>query len=500
MTDTIFAQVSSTIKWPIRLMNRTTGAGVTGKVKADFTLNLSKNGVGNQSTAAITLTEVDSTNNAGEYIVTVPGATGFVTAVGTYKLYIGYTADLSYWFELLAIVTASTITAVPLGTATFTASSGDGRVTDGTSALSRATVRVVDPSGVAYTSAITGATGLIGTLSFDRAGTYTCYVNKAGYAQNSFSIVVSGTTTTGPLTDVALTATASTTGMTLAELRAYGRMQVLDAVGTEANTKIDGAVNDALGMLSREKEWSWFMTDWDLVVYAAHTTGTLALAKAGTTVTFSSATLPTWVDSSCKLLIGSTWLRIASRTDTSHVEVTTAWPETSLTTSTFVLIKDEYALPADCQKFGAPFGGTDWVWGTSPVSFEVMRQYQIANRVGAKFPGIHAIHNSKLILAPWPNADKLYPAIYRKKPATLVSDSDAADWDSQHLEVLERAIDFQLTRRFQSVLPGDAKTCKAAYIDALNRAVPYAKDSPQIRQFSVGGYNRPGPYVSHDIT
>jgi hypothetical protein len=482
MSDLIISQVGAAIKWTIRLMNRTTGAAITGKTKASFTFNLSKNGVGNVSTTNITLTEVDATNNAGEYIVTVP-ATDFVAASGVYELYVGYTADLSYFFELKATVTPSVVPAVPLGEASFTAASGNGRITDGTNPVVGAVVYVVDPSGKAYTSAITDANGLIGTLYFTVAGTYTAYAMKAGYAQTSFSIVVSGTTTTGPLTDAALTATASTSGMTLAELRAYGRMMVHDQVGTEADTKINGAVNDALGMLAKSRLWSWLWTDWDLNVHAQYNTGiiTITSGTTGAVVSTMSVSLPTWVDSNCKILIKGKWLRIASRTNTTTLVLTDTWPEATYAGG-YTIVKDEYVLPTDCLKFGMPFSGIDWLWKTEPVSFEEIRAMQIVTRTPLNFPGVHAIHNNKIILCPWPAVDAYYPCIYFKAPSLLVSDSDAADWDPQHLEVLQRGIDYQLCLRFGATVLGDVKTCFAAYKEAFNRACANEKDSPQFRQ------------------
>ena len=70
------------------------GAAVTGLTDGSFTKQLSKDGVGNQSVTGITVTEVDATNNPGEYTVLVPAAR--LSSNGHYSLQVFRTADLTY--------------------------------------------------------------------------------------------------------------------------------------------------------------------------------------------------------------------------------------------------------------------------------------------------------------------------------------------------------------------------------------------------------------------
>src|SRR6185369_15670340 len=111
----------------------------TGRVQGDFTRKLSKDGVGNQALTGITIAEVDSTNNPGEYTVAV-ATTGFVSANGVYELVITRTSDPRFTWELCIIVNDTGTSAAT--TASFTASSGNGRVTYLGTGMPNATVYI----------------------------------------------------------------------------------------------------------------------------------------------------------------------------------------------------------------------------------------------------------------------------------------------------------------------------------------------------------------------
>jgi len=190
-----------------------TAAPVTGKVQANFTFDLTKNGTGNQSTTGITLTEVSAATDPGVYHLDISGSTGFPAATGTYLLKIFVTADSTQVVVATYRVNSDGTGAGTIGPVSFTATAADGRITDGASALSGATVLIKRSTGVNYTSFTSSATGVWGPAYFTEADTYTLSVFKSGYStSNTGTITVTATpasSAVGPLADLALTVSSS---------------------------------------------------------------------------------------------------------------------------------------------------------------------------------------------------------------------------------------------------------------------------------------------------
>lgn len=451
------------------LSTSTATSGVTGQT-ANFALYLSKDGVGNQATTGITLTEVSSTTNPGLYHLACSPTTSFVAATGDYSLLIQWTTDRNYSWTQTYRVNSNGLPNGTSGNASFTATANDGRVTDGTNPLTGATVLVRTPGGVDYVTLETDASGLWGPVYFPSDGTWTFYVQLAGYQVTSGTITVSGSTATGPAEDMVLDAIGSASGLLFSTLKTYARLQARGNVGTAANTMIASAINDGLGMVARAFKWSWLQSDGDLIFNEPYSTGTLTLTNNDATVTLSGGTFPTWAANGGKLLINGIYYRIATRTSGTEVEMTTEWAEAT-TTSSYVMYRDEYSLPTDCMIFGKVFPGTGWGWKPDPVSFSSLREYQARNNFNSPLPGLFAIQNGKIIVWPAPSTTRNWPCIYYRLPATLVNDTDEADWDPLQIEVLQRAIDYQLAVRFGPIMHGDADTCLKHYEKALNLAV-----------------------------
>jgi hypothetical protein len=481
-----FWKVGTSLRDEFWYRSKTTFTGVTGKVQANFTIKLSKNGVGNQSTTGITITEVDATNNPGLYAIVVSGSTGFTAATGEYTLTINDTSSPEYSWESTFVVTSDGTGLGTLGGASFTSTTGNGRVTDGTSALNAATVYIRDPAGVLYTLATTNSSGQWGPVYFDRDGTWTGYVQKAGYSVASFSIVTSGATATGPGADVSIPAISIGSGLTLGELMSYGRMQVRDSVGTKADTQLKSAINDALGMIARERKWPWYDRQGTMKLNGAYSTGTLALTQTSAVVTLTGGTFPTWVSSDCCLEVNGQWHRISTRDSGTQVTLVTAWGEASVAASTYTVFQDEYALPSDCLRFGRIFPGTGWVYGGEPTSFEGVLAAKNAAAWNQRYPCAWGIHKDRFVCWPWPSTDTNLQFVYSIKPAVLTSTTDAADWDPVQLEVLQRAIDYQCALRFGATVSGDPNGCMARYQAALAKAAPTDKTPRSSNPFSGG--------------
>lgn len=446
----------------------------TGLTQADFTIKLSKDGVGNQSTTGVTLTEVDSTNNPGQYDIAI-ATTGFVGVNGTYTLAFSKTSDVRFsWEQTWEINETGTPLATP---ASFTATAADGRVTDGASPLENADVYLT--VGTTFIgSTITDALGLWGPIYLPD-GTITIRVQKSGYNQGSGNITVSGTTVTGPGADIALAVGSTVDPMAAAQLWAYARRQAVDQTGTKADTIIKSAVNDALDMISGAKPWPHLLRRAYLTLKGAYTTGTITTAAGDATVTLAGGTLPAWAASG-RIFFQGQVIDVASRTDDTHLEMATPWGGTGAAGLTYVLFQNEYDLPDDMWHFHRVLPGQRWGWGPDPVAPGVLFEMENAAIYGQRFANVFAIHNGAIAMAPYPTSDETIAYTYYARPARLTVDTDIADWDPVHLEALKRAIDVQLAIQFGRVVHGDIGACQKDYDSALGRDAAATKESVDI--------------------
>jgi len=273
---------------------------------------------------------------------------------------------------------------------------------------------------------------------------------------------------------------------TFAELKSYARRQARDAVGAKADTLIAAAVNDALAMIARERQWAWYQTHGVLTLQAAYSTGTITLTAGDATVTLATGTWPSWAASG-KILYDGKWLRVATRTSDTDIELQAAWPETTVSVAAYVLYRDEYSLPADCGRFGRLYPGTGWVWGGEPVGLEDILQAYNGYSGSQTYPQMWALYKDQIIVWPYPDQSTNVNLMYFRIPATLTDDATVADWDLMQTELLYRAIDHQLSFSFGNVVSGDPGTTRAMYADALTRAVRNEKQPVMRGTWFSGG-------------
>ncbi len=458
------------------LKDPVTSAPTTGKVQADFTIEVSRGTTGNVSTTGIVITEIDSTNNAGWYDITASGSTGFpASTTGCYNVQVELTADADRnRFEQTVLVTSDGAFAGTVGAASFTATANDGRITDGTNPLSGATVRIRNSLNTIIAQLESNSSGLWGPVYLD--ATVTIDAQKSGYSvNNSNQITVVGSTATGPATDIALASVTSSSTVLNSDLLAYARVQSRNATGTQSDSVLQQAVNNAIWWIATAKFWNYYKTYGDFTLREPYSTGTLTLTITDATVVLAGGTWPTWAASG-KLKIGNKVYRVASRTSNSDIELATAWAEDTEAGTTFVLFQDEYALATDCLKFGRPFPGPGWGWGGETSSFEAVLEAQNLQTIGEDYQRMFAVHASgnsaKLLLWPYPSdsEDRQMGYWYYRRPAALASANDTADVDALWWgELLQRSIDYQVAIRYESCVAGDPEKCLKRLMESFQR-------------------------------
>jgi hypothetical protein len=275
------------------------------------------------------------------------------------------------------------------------------------------------------------------------------------------------------------------------ELKSYARRQARDPVGAKADTLIQAAVNDALAMIARERQWAWYQSHGAVTLQAPYDTGTITLTNGSANVTLATGTWPSWAASG-KILYDGKWMRIASRTSDSVIVLQTAWAEDTIAGASYVLYRDEYTLPTDCGRFGKLYPGSGWVYGGEPVGFDDILQAYNGYSGGQQYPSMWALYKDQIIVWPYPSDNTTINLMYYRLPPVLSLDATVADWDTMQNELLYRAIDYQLSITMGTVMSGDPGTTRALYKDALDRAVKSEK-VPQSRGswFGTGGREMP---------
>lgn len=454
------------------LYQDTVGAFITGKVQGNFTLKLSKDGVGNQSITGITLTEVSAATNPGEYALLIPAS--IFAVAGAYVLAITDTATPLYTWEQVFTASASGLPTAS-GVA-FTATVGNGRAYDGAAAVLGATV-VITLASANIAILTTNASGLWGPAYFGADGTYGITMQKAGYVSAQGSIVVSGgaTIATGPGADLTL-ATSATNDLSASELWAYATRMARDVAGSKADVERKQAVQDALDMLAKERQWPCLLKRSTLQLNPQSSLACSFTVGSATCTLTGGAVVPAWATTTAvgRILFANRLLNVVSATagaGTLALETPYQDPAGGTVTGTLIFFQDEYKLPDDFLTFGMLIPAQRWGQGAVNVGIEKFYQMQTVTEFGMKMPTSYCIHNQRIMFYPYPNQSTELLYTYYRRPAKLTSGSDIADWDPAALELVRRAIDVQIAGRYGSYQGGTKDDAMAGYKEALSRTI-----------------------------
>ncbi len=465
--------MADTIPWEVGTNYRDAFTyNVTGLADGDFTRLVVKNGVNVATPLGITITNV---NSSVCYAVSVSGVTGFPAASGFYQLVIYRTAVPTDRWESQIVVGVAGIQIVPsTASVSFTSTSGDGRVTDGSSPLEGATVYIIRPNGDLYAVLTTNVSGNWGPFFPAEDGTYSIIVQLSGYTVGSASLIVSGSGTaiTGPGADIAITAATSTSGVLASSLWAYARRQFQSRNGTMADQQVRESVNDALHQVCSMKDWPWLYHTGRVNFNGSYQAGTVTTTQNSAVVTLSGGTWPSWVANG-EVYIAGQWQEILSRDSNTQITLTNLYEGATFGAGqSYIVMQWQYDLPADCRTVVNIINQNGWLWGPVPVSrwrIDLARQSQMYAAGSPSGSYIYAIERDRLVVWPPPQVDLMVNVLYMKSPANLTTGTDVADWDPLQLESLYRFIDYQISIRGECIA-GTSKECYDRAIDAVNRA------------------------------
>lgn len=448
------------------------GTPVTGKVQADFTRELSKNGVGNQSVTGITITEEDSVNNAGKYDVDISGATGFVAGTGTFDLVIYLTATPADRWTMTYIVTSDGTGAGTWGDASFEPTAADGRVVVAGLPLADATVRITDSNDTILVQHTTDTNGLYSRTYFSANGTYTIHVQKSGYTVATASITVSGATATGPGSDITLTALSTSSGLLVSTLMGYTRRVMMDYDGSKADAIILEVINDAAEYLSMTKQWPYYHTRGVIDLQPTYSTGSVSITNGSPILTLTSGTWPTWAALG-EVFIDSTWVEVLTRDSATQLTLVENWGQDDVSAGSYTIAQMRYALPDDCARTNDLLLGKNWPYPPTPVSAAWLEMVKDAYQPSGTTPAYWAVEKNYILIMPPALERQRVNFLYFRKPVTVTA-SDTLDFDATQLMLLRRCIDYHAAMRGPCTA-GSLADCKNALDEALSLAYSWDK-------------------------
>lgn len=437
---------------------------VASLTTGDFTIEVDDDGVA-ASNAGITVTYI-----AGQrYVVTLNGASSVLATAGQYNVTVYRTSVITDRWRSQWYVTDTGLPTGTTGSASFTATTGHGRVTDGSNPIESATVYIYRPSGVLYTTVQTSALGLWGPVYFDANGTWAITVQRSGYTVGGGNIVVSGATATGPATDIALAVATTSSGVTLSALLAYARRMYRDRNSAKSDAELTQAVNEGILWVSTQHLWPWYHTIGRVNINGSYSTGTVTMTNASAVVTLADGVFPSWV-ADADLYIDGMYHEILSRDSDTQVTLVNAWADPTVSTS-YIVAQTAYALPTDCMRMDKITSTTDWVWGAEPVSRFTLEEARVQWRMTPQTPArLWSILKNFLVVWPMASESRMVNILYFRRPSVLASSLDQADWDPNLISLLHRAIDYQVAIRGDCVA-GSKEECFATLREDMSRAI-----------------------------
>lgn len=442
MTD-LYSKVDTRIRDSLLLLDSSSNA-VTGEVPGNFTLALYQLGVGDIVTTGITISEMDAVNEPGEYELDMNPLTSFVIATGVYCLTVHNTTH-NQWFKSIYLITADGTGAGTIGPNIFTASSGDGRVTDGVLPVEGVTVFILDSNNNLITTALTDVNGDWGPVYLED-GSFTATAQLIGFTGASAVLTMAGGG--GSIgSDIVITVASALGTVTNGALVAYTRRQSGDQGGDKANIQIQECVNAGLQKAARDHFSNFYQTDAKILLRAQFTTGTVALTLGSKAVVLTGGIWPSWAANG-ELLVNGVYLEIDIRTDDTNLILVDDWVEANVAAATFNLSQLEYAQPADLMAVGVDI----WYQGSARLAADPTTYIDIQRwkRQGSfKGDRVWASHRKKFVIYPVVSTDSYADYFYYRSPVVLdfASPNTVADMDPLNIALVQRGIDTELVIR-----------------------------------------------------
>jgi len=234
---------------------------------------------------------------------------------------------------------------------------------------------------------------------------------------------------------------------TLDDLRTVARdSSFFDKVDTKSTRVIDRAVNTALRLVAQSFNWEFYNTIGRINTVEQQSSGTVAIANGGSTVTLTGATWPTdLTDYSIRINSEDVdhGFSVRDGATTGTLISGQIWNGDTQTTASYVLYRSRYDLAGDCRKFGE-FQPQNLDWDLTYISKEA---FEAQKNVNISFTGdpVWVSHDNTYAYF-WPPTDAAKAVLYNydRWPASASTGGDSIDWDTTRMDMLYAAMDIAI--------------------------------------------------------
>lgn len=144
------------------------------------------------------------------------------------------------------------------------------------------------------------------------------------------------------------------------------------------------AVQRAYQELTTMRDWSYYHVHGRVITQTPYTAG--AISVAGTTVTLTGGTWPSWAASGAYIKANNEIVRVASRTsDSVLVTDATICFKGALTNQSYALFRTVYPLPSDFRNLDEPSDEYNWWAGHYITPDEAMKLERVSNSSGEPY-------------------------------------------------------------------------------------------------------------------
>ncbi len=239
-----------------------------------------------------------------------------------------------------------------------------------------------------------------------------------------------------------------------ATLKTYAQDNYHDSTDTKALREIARFVNDAFRRICRSHDWSFYLKTGRVNTAVKYDTGTVAINTNATALTLSGGTWPLDAVGNHIVVDANSNVQFEVKTRDSGTQVTfkvgQKWLDSNVSGGTYKLYYYVYDLPSNFRKMYDHESEDQFLWYMVPTDFEF---YQLTNNDDTGTPTFYTIvGNRKMKVWPYPDEAKVIDFLYYRWPAALTTDGDTMDWVEDWVDLVYRAIDYEIGVRTGKLL------------------------------------------------
>jgi len=211
------------------------------------------------------------------------------------------------------------------------------------------------------------------------------------------------------------------------------------------------AINEIVEDIQGEGPWTFWQKKADLTLIAEYNTGTVSVTQGGTTVTGVGTTFTSGMAGRKFQSATSEVYTIATFTDTTHVELDTAWVSDTISGETFSIYQDTYVLPDDTLRAIAFWDETiqrvvEFLPPTTIKTLDVL--FNTTGLLGKLVGqwGYNSSNKPQVVFFPRPTTAAKIPIYYYKRPTAVSGPAGTPDMPEHMHNTIARGLVAHYTR------------------------------------------------------